>query len=101
MSQKHGGKTRTRGEKMNQPRDPVIVHGTQRTDNESADPPGRNKPKTWKANTLPLREGTTNSPNSREGSPSTYLRSSTPKTTSSDLNQVFDRINNYVYRIPG
>ena len=88
MSQKHGGKTRTRGEKMNQPRDPVIVHGTQRTNNESADPPGRNKPKTWKANTLPLREGTTNSPNSRDGSPSTNLRSSTPKTTTSELNQV-------------
>ena len=73
---------------MNQPRDTVIVHGTQRTDNESADPPVRNKPKTWKAHTIPTREATINSPKSREGSPSTNLRSSTPKTTSSELNTV-------------
>jgi hypothetical protein len=88
MSQKHAGKSRSRGEKMNQPRDTVIVHGTQRTDNESADPPVRKKPQTWKANTIPTREATINSPKSREGSPSTNLRSSTPKTTSSELNPV-------------
>jgi hypothetical protein len=88
MSQKHSGRSRSRGEKMNQSRDPVIVHGTQRTDNDAADPTLRNKPQTWKANTVPTREATLNSPKSREGSPSTNLRSSTPKNTSSELNPV-------------
>jgi hypothetical protein len=88
MNQKHAGRSRSRGKKMNQPRDPVIVHGTQRSDNESADPPVRNKPQTWKANTLPTRGASINSPKSREGSPSTNLRSSTPKTTTSELNPV-------------
>jgi hypothetical protein len=39
-------------------------------------------------NTLPTREATINSPKSREGSPSTNLRSSTPKNTSSEFNPV-------------
>lgn len=88
MNQKHARRSRSRGEKMNQRQDPVIVHGTQRSDNESADPPVRNKPLTWKANTLPTRGASINSPKSRESSPSTNLRSSTPKTTTSELNPV-------------
>jgi hypothetical protein len=88
MSQKHAGKSRSRGEKMNVPRDPVIVHGTQRNDNESADPPVRSNTQTWKANTLPTREAAINSPKSREASPSKNLRSSTPKTTTTGLNPV-------------
>jgi hypothetical protein len=85
---KHSGRSRSRGEKMTQSRDPVIVHGTQRTENDTADPKLRNKAQTWKANEVPTREATLNSPKSREGSPSTNLRSSTPKTTSSELNPV-------------
>jgi hypothetical protein len=88
MSQKHAGKSRSRGEKMNVPRDPVIVHGTQRTDNESADPPVRSNTQTWKANTRPTREAAINSPKSREASPTTNLRSSTPNTTTPGLNPV-------------
>jgi hypothetical protein len=82
------GKTRSRGEKMNLSRNSIIIHGTQRTENATADPTLRNKARTWKANAVPNREATSNSTRCRESSPSPNLRSSTPKNTTSELNGV-------------